>query len=66
MAADLVMAGASGGAVFEICAAKDGVFAITVADFEDGFLDMVFAAQVGEFLRFLLFERSVIGEKVSL
>ncbi len=66
MTADLVMARTGGGAIFEICATQNSIFAVAVANFEDGFLNAIFATQVGKFLGFLLFKGGVIGEKIGL
>lgn len=46
MSSDLVVAGAAGGAVFEINATEDGVFAVTGADFKNGFLNLFFATLI--------------------
>lgn len=66
MSADLVVTGFASGAVFEVDAAEDGIFAVAGANFENGLLDLFFALLILAFDFLLACERGVVGEEIGL
>lgn len=66
MTADLEMAQTTGGTIFKVDAAENGIFAITLADFDNSLLNARFFAQIFELRLALLFELFVISEEIGL
>lgn len=66
MPADLAVALAGGGAVFEVHALEDGVFAVAVLDGEEGFLNLALAGLLGLVGGAAGVLGGIVGEEIKL